>query len=496
MRSSPPTLLQVISPLVVAKNGDAEADFALSPAIVNDSRQVVPGGVFIAIPGWNFDGHDYIAEALERGAAAVLHERDLPEYRPNVAYYRCRSTALAQGLIWRAFFDAPDDTLEVLGVTGTNGKTTTAFLLEHLFTHAGRPCGLISTVEYRDGRGHYESTNTTPGARRIYGLLSAMRDNGLRAAAMELSSHALDQRRAAGLRLAVGIFTNLTGDHLDYHGDMEHYYLAKKRMFTDLLRPEGTAVINVDDDAGARLAGELAGHCSVETFGVCDAAKWRITNVELAADHAAFRLASADAAYDVSSNLIGAHNVHNLAGAVVAALARGIPPTAIDAALRERIVVPGRLESWHRDDGADFFVDYAHTDDALKNVLATLRPLTRGRLIVVFGAGGNRDRTKRPRMGRAAAEAADLLIVTSDNPRNEDPSEIVREIVAGIPDGTAHEIVLDRREAIRRAFELAAAGDCILIAGKGHEDYQEISGVKRHFSDREVLTELLAEVRK
>ena len=487
-----PTLFQTISATVVARHGDMTVDFPLSPAIVNDSRQVVPGGIFIAIPGWNFDGHDYIPEALERGAAAILHERPLDAYRPDVAYFRCSSTPLAQGLIWREFYEMPDDALEVLGVTGTNGKTTTAFLLEHIFSCAGRPCGLISTVEYRDGKTRCESTNTTPGSRRIYGLLAAMRDNGLRAAAMELSSHALDQQRAAGLHLAAGIFTNLTGDHLDYHGDMEHYYLAKRKMFTDLLRPEGVAVINVDDAYGARLARELDGKCRVETFGATEAAKWRIAQMELAADHAAFRLESCEAAYDVSSNLIGAHNVHNLAGVIVAALARGIEPAAVDRALRERIVVPGRLESWHRSDGAAFFVDYAHTDDALENVLGTLRPLTRNRLVVVFGAGGNRDRTKRPRMGRAAS-AADALIVTTDNPRSEDPAEIIREIVSGIPAGTKYEIVPDRREAIRRAFEFATAGDCVLIAGKGHEDYQEIAGVKHHFSDREILTELLAE---
>ena len=487
-----PTLFQTISFATVARHGDATEDLPLSPTIVNDSRQVVPGGVFIAVPGWNFDGHDYIDEALERGAAAILHERPLETYRPDVAYFECASTTLAQGAIWRTFYEEPDDALEVLGVTGTNGKTTTAFLLEHIFTHAGRPCGLISTVEYRDGRTRCESTNTTPGARRIYGLLAAMRDNGLRAAAMELSSHALDQNRAAALKLAAGVFTNLTGDHLDYHGDMEHYYLAKRKMFFDLLRPEGAAVVNVDDAYGARLARELAGRCRVETFGVTPAAKWRIADTELAADHAAFRLESNEAAYEVSSNLIGAHNVHNLAGAVLAALARGVDPAAVDRALRERIVVPGRLESWHRNDGAAFFVDYAHTDDALENVLSTLRPLTKNRLIVVFGAGGNRDRTKRPRMGRAAS-AADVPIVTTDNPRNEDPAEIIREIVAGIPAGTKYEIVPDRREAIRRAFELAGPGDCVLVAGKGHEDYQEIAGVKHHFSDREILTELLKE---
>ena len=496
VNAMPPTLCEVISPLVISRCGDIAADFPLSPAIVNDSRKVEPGGVFIAIAGWKFDGHDYIQEALDRGAAAVIHERSLERYRSDVAYFQCSSTALAQGLIWRAFFDAPDDMLDVMGVTGTNGKTTTAFLLEHIFSQGGRPCGLISTVEYRDGHHRYESTNTTPGSRRIYGLLSAMRDNGLTAAAMELSSHALDQQRAAGLRLAAGIFTNLTGDHLDYHGDMEHYYLAKKQMFFDLLRKDGVAVINVDDKYGARLARELGDRCQVETFGTGKAAKWQISKVGLAADHAAFRLASTQAAYDVCSGLIGAHNVHNLAGAVLTALALRIPPRAIDAALRERIVVPGRLESWHREDGASFYVDYAHTDDALENVLATLRSLTRRRLIVIFGAGGDRDRTKRPRMGRAAAAGADLLIVTNDNPRSEAPEDIVREIVAGIPAGTPYEIVLDRRAAIVRAFELAGDGDCVLIAGKGHEDYQEIAGVRHHFSDREVVTELLAGAKK
>lgn len=492
----PPTLSEVIAPLVIVRCGDIAADFPLSPAIVNDSRKVEPGGVFIAIDGWKFDGHDYIQEAVERGAAAVILEQPLKCYRSDVAYFRCSSTALAQGLIWRAFFGAPDDALDVMGVTGTNGKTTTAFLLEHIFSRAGRPCGLISTVEYHDGRQCHESTNTTPGSRRIYGLLSAMRDNGLTAAAMELSSHALDQQRAAGLRLAAGIFTNLTGDHLDYHGDMEHYYLAKKRMFFDLLRKDGVAVINVDDKFGARLARELGTRCRVETFGSGEGAGWRISDVSLAADYAAFRLSSAKAAYDVSSNLIGAHNVHNLAGAVLTALALGIAPAAIDAALRERIVVPGRLESWHRKDGASFYVDYAHTDDALKNVLTTLRPLTRRRLIAVFGAGGDRDRSKRPRMGRTAAAGADLLIVTNDNPRSEAPESIVREIVAGIPAGSRYEIVLDRRAAIARAFELAGEGDCVLIAGKGHEDYQEIAGVRHHFSDREVVTELLAGAKK
>ena len=487
----PPCLSQVISSVLVARHGDLTSDVSLlSLPVTNDSRHVVPGGGFIAIPGWRFDGHDYIGEALASGARIVVHERSLKNYLPNVVYFQCSSSALAQGLIWKAVYGAPDQALEVLGVTGTNGKTTTAFLLEQIFSRAGRPCGLISTVEYRDGVKTYSSTNTTPGAERIYSLLASMRENGLRAAAMELSSHALDQQRAAGLQLAAGIFTNLTGDHMDYHGDMERYYQAKKTMFSTLLGPDAVAVINVDDDYGNRLARELKDKCRVETFGTVPEAGWRILDAELQADYAGFRLASAEAAYDIRSNLIGAHNLHNLSGAVLVALARGISPEQIDLALRGRIVVPGRLEALRRSDGAMFYIDYAHTDDALSQVLATLRPLTDGRLIVVFGAGGNRDRGKRPRMGRAAS-AADILLVTSDNPRDESPEQIIDEVVSGIIPGRRFETICDRRAAIARAFELAGAADRVLIAGKGHEDYQEISGVKHHFSDREELERLL-----
>ena len=483
-------LSEVIAPVLIDVRGDSAAGIPLDCPVANDSRNVSPGGVFIAVPGWKFDGHDYIGEALAAGARAIVHERELASYDPNTVYYRCSSAALANGLIWKARFGRPDESLEVLGVTGTNGKTTTAFLLEQIFSRAGRSCGLISTVEYRDGSKRYPSTNTTPGAKRLYELLAAMRDNGLRAAAMELSSHALDQRRAAGLKLAAGIFTNLTGDHLDYHGDMESYYQSKKRMFTELLAPDGAAVINVDDAYGRRLADELKKLRHVETFGVSEHADWRICDIKLGADGAWFMLASEDRAFELGSNLIGAHNVHNLAGAVLAALARGVSPDALDSALRERIVVPGRLEALRRADGAVFYVDYAHTDDALANVIATLRPLAAGRLMVVFGAGGDRDRSKRPRMGKAAS-AADVLIVTSDNPRSEAPEAIIAEVVSGIPSGSVFEVVPDRRAAISRAFALAGPGDCVLVSGKGHEDYQEIAGVKHHFSDREEIEKLL-----
>ena len=324
----------------------------------------------------------------------------------------------------------------------------------------------------------------------LFPLLAEMRRNGMRAAAMELSSHALWQGRVDGAKFRTTIFTNLTGEHLDYHGDMEHYYQAKKLFFTRLMAVDGTAVINIDDEYGRRLAREISTR-NILTFGKNSAADWNLTDIELGADGSRFRLQSENEAFDVATNLIGEHNVHNLAGAILAALDYGLTPAQIDRALSRPIRVPGRLEKFMAENGAAFYVDYAHTDDALANVLSILRKIAKGRLITVFGAGGNRDRTKRPRMGRKAAEFADLLIVTSDNPRNENPEAIIREIVAGIPEGTAYETEPDRRKAIRRAVELAGPGDVVLIAGKGHENYQEIAGKRYHLDDREVLKDLL-----
>lgn len=461
--------------------------------IRNDSRQILPGDIFVAIKGAVCDGHDFIDQAIAAGAQVIVHERELDHYLEKITYIKVSDSARSYARLVREFYGRPDEYVKLIGVTGTNGKTTTAFLVEHLFNNAGEPCGLISTVEYRDGKTTGKSSHTTPEAGVLFPLLNTMRQNGLRVASMELSSHALQQGRINGARFRTAIFTNLTGDHLDYHGDMEHYYQAKKIFFTRLLEVDGTAIINLDDDSGKRLAREISGRNQI-TFGTTSAADWQITDVELSADGSKFRLISDKQAFDVGTNLIGLHNIRNLTGAIIAALDYGLAPEQIDHALSLKIRIPGRLELFQAPmGGARFYVDYAHTDDALKNVLGILRELTPGKLFCVFGAGGDRDKSKRPRMGLAAAQIADYLILTSDNPRSEDPQKIIEDIASGIPDGTNFEKIPDREMAILRAAALAGTEDTVLIAGKGHEDYQEIQGVRHNMDDRRFLKQLLAE---
>ena len=458
-------------------------DVYFIPDVVTDSRKLSAGCIFIAVPGSRFDGHDFIPEA-EKTAAVIVHSRPLSSYCGNITYYLVSDAAAAAALLFREKYERPDESLALFGVTGTNGKTTTAFILEHLLEN----CGLLSTVAFRDGKEEKPATHTTPDPQTLFAALKRMKDNALSAAALELSSHALHQNRARGARFRAAIFTNLTGDHLDYHHDMENYYQAKKAFFTQLLAPEGIAVINTDDPSGRRLAQEIQDFRRVVTFGTSDA-DWLIQKLHTTRSGMRFELVSGKTVYAVETNLAGEYNAFNLAGAVLAVLDYGISFEEIVRKLRRKITVPGRLQFFDAPSGAAFAVDFAHTDDALANVLATLRPLTENRLFCVFGAGGNRDKTKRPRMGRAAAEAADHLIVTSDNPRSENPEEIIRDIVSGIPAGSCFEIQPDRKAAIFRAFQLAGPGDIVLVAGKGHENYQEINGVKHPFSDTEVITD-------
>ncbi|MCI5780007.1 MAG: UDP-N-acetylmuramoyl-L-alanyl-D-glutamate--2,6-diaminopimelate ligase [Lentisphaeria bacterium] len=463
--------------------------------VFTDSRMVTPGAIFAAIPGTRVDGADFIPEALDRGAAAILYTGDfaVPEDSP-ILFCRVSDPREAVSRLCRYQAGEPDAALRVYGVTGTNGKTTSAYLLRHLLHAADVPCGLVSTVEYDDGCRRMPPTHTTPDPRTLFPLLAAMRDNGLRAAAMEFSSHALAQKRLSGILLRGGIFTNLTGDHLDFHGDMEHYYQAKKTLFTELIAPGGVAAVNLDDPAGARLAEELTVErpdLKIPTFGTRPGAGWRISEMESDADGCRFVLSNAQQAYHTEFPLPGEYNIHNLAGVLTLLLCDGVAPEALDAALALPLTVPGRLEKITAPGGACFFVDYAHTDDALTNVLRTLRPLCRNRLIAVFGAGGDRDKSKRPRMGKAAARWADKLIITSDNPRSEDPLEIIVQIVSGLPEACDYEVIADRESALRRAAEIAGPGDVVLVAGKGHETYQEIHGVRHHFDDREILRTIL-----
>ena len=460
---------------------------AVCPSITCDSRKVLPRMAFAAIPGAVVDGHKFIPSALEKGANLIVMERECP-LPEGVGALLVKDASAAFALLVRHLAGNPDEALSLWGVTGTNGKTTSAFLLEHIFNGAQLPCGLVSTVEYRTGSKIIPGERTTPDPETLFALFKAMKENGLKCAAMELSSHSLVQDRAAGIQLDGGIFTNLTGDHLDYHGDMENYYQAKKRLFTHYLAPGGTAVINGDDPWGERLCRELEGKVKILSFSSEGKGNCRIEKCRLDSSGVKFNLVHPEhGTLEISSNLAGAYNIRNLTGAVLAALEKGLAPSQIETVLKTPVRVPGRLESFPLPCGGTVYVDYAHTDDALVNVLQAVRPITKGALKVLFGAGGDRDRTKRPRMGKAAAERSDFLYVTSDNPRSEEPEAIIADIVEGIPAGTSFEVIPDRKQAIAAALEGCGPTDALVIAGKGHENYQEIKGIKYPFSDIEEI---------
>lgn len=450
-----------------------------------------PGAVFACVRGLKADGHDFAADAVARGAAGLITERELALPVPQIVTPDSR---LAMALAAAALTGDPSRSLTLAGVTGTNGKTTTAYLLHAVLEAAGRRCGLIGTVETRVGGQVLGAGRTTPESVDLQELLRRMVDAGDRACAMEVSSHALAQRRAAGIVFDVAVFTNLTRDHLDYHVDMEDYFAAKRHLF---VRPEGEgpdprAAVNVDDPYGRRLASGIA---DAVTFSLSDAAADVFaSDIRMTATgtHLGFR--TPRGLLEVESRLRGGFNAANVAGVVAAAEALGLPHAAVSAGIAALAGVPGRFEPV--DDGGPFqvIVDYAHTPDSLENVLRTARDLVGdGRLIVVFGCGGDRDRGKRPEMGALGRALADLAVVTSDNPRSEDPEAIIAEIVAGAGDGPAELWVeADRRAAIARAIGAAAPGDLVLIAGKGHEQGQERDGVVTPFDDRDVAREVLA----
>jgi UDP-N-acetylmuramoyl-L-alanyl-D-glutamate--2,6-diaminopimelate ligase len=443
------------------------------------SRSVVPGTLFFCVPGFRADGHDFAPDAVARGAVALVCQTPLGLGVPEVIVDDVRA---AMGPAAALFYGDPTSELEVLGVTGTNGKTTTAFLVRHLLEAGGRQTGLLGTVKRVVGGVEEEVERTTPEAIDLQATFRAMLDGGDRACAMEVSSHALELGRVAGIRFACRIFTNLTQDHLDFHETMEAYFAAKRRLFED----PGLSVVNVDDEYGRRIAAEV----ECVTFGVEREADYRARDVEFDLMGSRFLCETPDGQLELSSPLPGLFNVQNVLGAVAAARAVGMPGEAIAEALPSFGRVPGRFEPV--DEGQDFgvLVDYAHTPEALENVLAAAREVTRGRLHVVFGAGGDRDRGKRPLMGEAARRLADRVLVTSDNPRSEEPESIVDAIMEGAGPGAERET--DRRRAIARAIETAEPGDVVVIAGKGHEQGQEFeNGRKEPFDDGSVAREAL-----
>ncbi|OQA84100.1 MAG: UDP-N-acetylmuramoyl-L-alanyl-D-glutamate--2,6-diaminopimelate ligase [Lentisphaerae bacterium ADurb.Bin242] len=462
-------------------------------AVTNNSAEVVPGSIFCAIRGAKTDGHRFLPDACRKGACAVVVSEKDAEIPEGVAVIRVSDSYRAWGLLCETFFMEPAKNMDVFAVTGTNGKTSIAFMLRRIFREAfPGHCGLLSTVEYDTGADCEEAARTTPDAFAFQRLFAEMRQNRCRRAVIEASSHGLHQRRTGSLKFAGAVFTNLTGDHLDYHETMEAYFQAKKSLFSEMLRPVAPAVVNADDPWGKRLLSELDGD---RLYGVSlrndPQARIPVSEIELSSGGVRFTLGTGRTSLHLKSVLIGEHNVCNLALAASLALASGV-----DGALLEKVLAspdiapPGRLEPFDFPDGIRAFVDYAHTDDALFRVLSAVRAFAPARVITVFGCGGDRDRTKRPRMAAVVSKLSDFSVITSDNPRTENPLAILREIEAGILPPARYEVEPDRREAIRKAVSAARPGDLVLIAGKGHENYQEINGVKHPFDDREVLRSL------
>jgi UDP-N-acetylmuramoyl-L-alanyl-D-glutamate--2,6-diaminopimelate ligase len=470
-------------------------------AVGHDSRTAVPGSLFVCIRGFRTDGHAYIRDAAARGAVAVMVERDPATLAIPAGMTVIRVPDARQGLAAAAcrFFDNPSCSLRLIGVTGTNGKTTTTYIVEAILAAAGRPVGLLGTIEYRCGKVTFPGERTTPESSDLQSLLSRMRDLGAWGAVMEVSSHSLSLHRVDGCEFDVGIFTNLTQDHLDFHGTMQAYAEAKALLFRMLggLRHkagEAAAVLYADDPWADFMA--AATRARVIRYGMAGAADLTARDVSLTLAGIRARVESPWGALRIESALVGRHNLANILGAAGACLHLGVSREQVEAGVRNLRAVPGRFEKVEAGQPFGVVVDYAHTPDALERVLGFAREYAAGRLIAVFGCGGDRDRGKRPLMGEAAARLADVVIVTSDNPRSEDPRAIVAEIEAGVKKASGgagdHATILDRREAIASALARARSGDLVVIAGKGHETYQILRDRTIPFDDRVVAREALA----
>ncbi|WP_022661323.1 UDP-N-acetylmuramoyl-L-alanyl-D-glutamate--2,6-diaminopimelate ligase [Paucidesulfovibrio longus] len=460
-----------------------------------DSRKVLPGEVFVALPGSKVDGTDFIRAALERGAKYIVTQRDGQWTRGLDAALLVRPDAAeALGELARAHFHADGQHLKLVAITGTNGKTTTAFIIEHLLAAVGLKAGLMGTVAYRWPGFSLDATLTTPDCWTLHELISNMARSDVDAVVMEASSHAIEQRRVAGLHFDVAVLTNVTQDHLDYHGDMESYFNAKAELFRARPKTDKTWVLNHDDPYGRRLLAEAPQALSYglsEAPEGCNALRGEILTSSSAG--LTLRMHHQGSTWEMSSPLIGRHNAQNLLAAQAVGLCLGLSQRDLRK-LEDFAGVPGRLERVPNEHGLDIFVDYAHTPDALVNVLGALRELTRGRLLTLFGCGGNRDKTKRPLMAEAVAKYADVGVLTSDNPRHEDPLDIITDARPGLADCRLSIEEPDRYAAIVRAVGLMEPGDVLLVAGKGHENYQQIGDEKLPFSDVEAVGRALREV--
>jgi UDP-N-acetylmuramoyl-L-alanyl-D-glutamate--2,6-diaminopimelate ligase len=494
---------------VLAGSGAERTSGGKPPAevsgISHDSRRVKPGDLFVALPGTKVDGATFAAEAVQRGAVAIVSEKPVAA---AAASFRVPSARAALAVLASNFYGKPSDHLRLLAVTGTNGKTTTTHLLESICAVGGASTGLVGTIEFKYAGQTLEASHTTPDALELHRIFRQMVDAGTDTVVMEVSSHALSQKRVHGLTFGAAAFTNLSRDHLDYHKDLEGYFQSKRQLFTEQLAPGGVAVVNGDDTYGNRIYNELRGSkrmawkFSREGNGDLSAAK---ADFSLAGTKATLKTPAGD--IPIESALIGPHNLENILAATGVALTAGFSRRDVQEGIRRVARVPGRMERFEAN-GIVAWVDYAHSDDALRRALSSLRALAKGRVIAVFGCGGDRDKGKRPLMGAVAAELADLAVVTSDNPRSEDPEEIIAQIVPGMEKANFRRISagkakagekgylveVERRSAIALAVSLAKPGDLILLAGKGHETYQEAEGEREPFDDRtEVQNALQAE---
>ncbi|MBP9222667.1 MAG: UDP-N-acetylmuramoyl-L-alanyl-D-glutamate--2,6-diaminopimelate ligase [Verrucomicrobiales bacterium] len=460
-----------------------------------DSRKVTPGGLFCAIKGGGLDGHEFLDAAIANGAVAIFSELPNPAAFP-VTWVQVGDVRAAMAIAAGNIEGSPSQEFPVIGITGTNGKTTTAYLAHHILTSILHRAGMIGTIQYSTGDAVMDAPHTTPESPDLQHLFRQMRDSDCRAAVMEVSSHGLTQRRVAGVHFDVGIFTNLTQDHLDFHRSMDEYYAAKRMLFEQIdstAGKKGVAIINVDDPYGDRLYKSRFDNLKKLSYGRSANADFQAGEIRSDFNGTQFRLTFKERQFLVRIPLIGAFNVYNAVAAIAASYSIGLNLREVISKMGDAPQVPGRLEAvGGRQINYRVFVDYAHTPDALSNVLATLRALEPSRIITVFGCGGNRDVTKRIPMANAAEQGSDLCILTSDNPRTEDPSQILRDAREGFL-RSSHEVIQDRRVAIKRAINLAGERDIVLIAGKGHETYQEINGVRHEFDDRKIAAGFIAE---
>ena len=478
-----------------------------------DSRKLRPGEIFFATPGEKADGHDFIAETVRRGAAAVVFSRE-GDWPRATASVRVRDVRRSMGFWAAHFYARPSEKLRLVGVTGTNGKTTLTYLIESVFRAAALEPGVIGTINYRYTGREIPSHHTTPESLDLQALLAEMLRAGVQSVAIEVSSHALAQERVRGLDFDVGVFTNLSRDHLDYHRDMDEYFFAKSRLFTDYLKasskPRKAAVIYGEDPWGRQLIDKLRGS-DLELWSYGEGQQWDVHPLSVQRDVGGLRgtIQAKERTIEFDSPLLGAANLQNILGAVGVGRALGIEAGAVAQGVSQLKSVPGRLEKIPNDRAITILVDYAHSPDALEKVLGAVQPLTQGKLVCVFGCGGDRDRGKRPLMGEIAGRLSDVVVLTSDNPRTEEPLAILDEVETGVTrtglkkfevadlrsrielgEGVRGYVVeADRRKAIGAAIGLASAGDLVLIAGKGHEDYQISGAHKIHFDDREVARE-------